>query len=133
MYLFILALDRSQLKIQAQKLKSITCGKSFKCYLSYLVFLLCSVIIFRKLTFFLSLTERRTSAFELASLTSQPLKQKEKNNWIGPTVKHVWKMGSGCGSVGRAVASDTRGPRFESSHWQKFIYILNICFLSTVY
>ena len=36
-----------------------------------------------------------------------------------------------CGSVGRAVASDTRGPRFESSHRQKFI--LNICFLSTVY
>ena len=29
--------------------------------------------------------------------------------------------GSGCGSVGRAVASDTRGPRFESSHRQKFI------------
>ena len=22
-----------------------------------------------------------------------------------------------CGSVGRAVASDTRGPRFKSSHW----------------
>ena len=32
--------------------------------------------------------------------------------------------GSGCGSVGRAVASDTRGPRFESSHRQKII--LNI-------
>ena len=29
-------------------------------------------------------------------------------------------MGSGCGSVGRAVASNTRGPRFESSHWQSF-------------
>ena len=26
-----------------------------------------------------------------------------------------------CGSVGRAVASDTRGPWFESSHRQKFI------------
>ena len=24
--------------------------------------------------------------------------------------------GSGCGSVGRAVASNSRGPRFESSH-----------------
>ena len=33
-------------------------------------------------------------------------------------------LGSGCGSVGRAVAFDTRGPRFESSHRQKFI--LNI-------
>ena len=38
-----------------------------------------------------------------------------------------------CGLVGRAVASDTRSPRFESSHWQKIIYILNICLLSTVY
>ena len=35
----------------------------------------------------------------------------------------VEKRGSGCGSVGRAVASDTRGPRFESSHRQKFINI----------
>ena len=26
--------------------------------------------------------------------------------------------GSGYGSVGRAVASDTRGPGFESRHWQ---------------
>ena len=28
---------------------------------------------------------------------------------------------SGCGAVGRAVASDTRDPRFESSHLQNFI------------
>ena len=34
-------------------------------------------------------------------------------------------MGSGCGSVGTAVASDTRGPGFEYSHWQ----LLNIYFL----
>ena len=33
------------------------------------------------------------------------------------------KQGSGCGAVGRAVASYTRGPRFESSHRQKFIYV----------
>ena len=37
------------------------------------------------------------------------------------------------GSVGRAVASDTRGPRFKSSHRQKIIYMLNYCLLSTVY
>ena len=30
-------------------------------------------------------------------------------------------MGIGCGSVGRAVASDTRGPQFESSHRRNFI------------
>ena len=33
-------------------------------------------------------------------------------------------MGSGCGSVSRAVASDTRDLRFESRHRQKFIYQL---------
>ena len=38
-------------------------------------------------------------------------------------------MGIGCGSVGRAVASDTRGVQFESSHRQKFI---NIEHLNTV-
>ena len=32
-------------------------------------------------------------------------------------------LGCGCGSVGRAVISDTRGPRFESSHRQIFINI----------
>ena len=37
-------------------------------------------------------------------------------------------MGSGCGSVGRAVALDTRGPRFDSRHRQNFIehlFIIN--------
>ena len=47
--------------------------------------------------------------------------------------KNVQPMGSGCDSVGRAVASDTRGPWFKSSHRQKLMYILNICLLSTVY
>ena len=30
-------------------------------------------------------------------------------------------LGSGCRSFGRAVVSNTRNPRFESSHWQNFI------------
>ena len=29
-------------------------------------------------------------------------------------------MGSGSGSVGRALTSDTRGPQFESGHWPNF-------------
>ena len=37
--------------------------------------------------------------------------------------------GSGCGSVGRAVASNSRVLQFESCHWQKLI--MNIL-LSTV-
>ena len=39
------------------------------------------------------------------------------------------KMGIGCGAVGRAVASETRVPGFESSHWQ---LLLNIYMLLTV-
>ena len=35
-----------------------------------------------------------------------------------------YSLSSVCGSVGRVVASDTRDPRFESSHWQNFIYQL---------
>ena len=38
--------------------------------------------------------------------------------------------GSGCGSIGREVASDTTGPRFESSHRQLLLYqyfLLTIC------
>ena len=39
-------------------------------------------------------------------------------------------MGSGCDSVGRGVASDTRGPRFEFGHRQ-FLYnqyfLLTLC------
>ena len=37
------------------------------------------------------------------------------------------RLGSGCGAVGRAVASDTRGPVFESSRRQLFlnIFIVN--------
>ena len=32
--------------------------------------------------------------------------------------------GSGCGSVGRAVASDSRGPQFKSSHRQNLYWTL---------
>ena len=34
------------------------------------------------------------------------------------------KFGSGGGSVGRMVPSDTREPQFASHHWQNFIYQL---------
>ena len=42
---------------------------------------------------------------------------------IVSSVQRPELVGSGCGSVGRAVDSDSRGLRFKSSHWQKFIYI----------
>ena len=36
-------------------------------------------------------------------------------------------MGSGCGPVGRAVASDTRGPKFESSDQQNSYWTFIYC------
>ena len=33
----------------------------------------------------------------------------------------ITMAGKDCGSAGRAVPFDSRGPRFESSHWQKFV------------
>ena len=39
---------------------------------------------------------------------------------FGP--KNIQTIGSGCDSVGRPPASNTRGLRFESSHRQKFMY-----------
>ena len=39
-------------------------------------------------------------------------------------------MGSGCGKVERAVASKTRGPKFESSHQQLLLnnyLLLTVC------
>ena len=47
--------------------------------------------------------------------------QKAKDNLLIDTMlnHNEWSLGSGCGSVGRAVASDSRGPRFESHHRQK--------------
>ena len=39
-----------------------------------------------------------------------------------------WRLVSGCGAVGRAVAFKTRGPWFDSSHRQNFIehlFIIN--------
>ena len=45
------------------------------------------------------------------------------NNKLALSVQHKQYplcLGSGCGSVGRAVAFDTRGPWFDSSHRQNF-------------
>ena len=55
-----------------------------------------------------------------------------KSTWQEHSLQFVkiWLKGSGCGSVGKAVASNTRGLRFESSHLQ---ILMNLYFLLTVY
>ena len=37
--------------------------------------------------------------------------------------------GSGCGSVGRAVASNSRGLQFESSDWQKLYRMFTVNYI----
>ena len=44
--------------------------------------------------------------------------------------KNLFLQGSGCGSLGSAVACETKGPHFKSSHWQ--VFIEDIYLLSTV-
>ena len=39
-------------------------------------------------------------------------------------VQHCLRLDGGCGSVGRAVATDIGDPRFESSHRQ-FLFTIN--------
>ena len=58
------------------------------------------------------------------SYNHRPLVETSTSQW-----SKLFHYGSGCDSVGRAVASNSRGLQFKSRHWQKFI--LNIL-LSTV-
>ena len=54
-----------------------------------------------------------------------PLFKKFTEQYFLFIVQQSGIQGSGGGSVGRAVTTDSRGPRFESCHWQKF-YIKNL-------
>ena len=59
----------------------------------------------------------------LTATSSSRIRDRPRGTWRTCT-KNRLRMDSGCGSVGRAVTSNSRGPQFESSHWQKII--LNI-------
>ena len=52
--------------------------------------------------------------------------QSKSNGCYKKTFSTIQPWGSSCGSVGREVASNIRGPRFDSSHRQ-------ICLLSTLF
>ena len=61
---------------------------------------------------------------ERLGLTTHPKENKEESTFF--LSKNTFRVrrssvGSGCGSVGRAVDSDTRDPRIESSHRQTFV------------
>ena len=60
--------------------------------------------------------------FEVFSRPSVYLIPLLKSTFLNCSSKTQLVLGSGCGSVGRAVASNTRGPQFESSHQQFYLY-----------
>ena len=63
-------------------------------------------------------------------ITRQKLVNCEMKKEMSRKINLAYNMGSGCGSIGRAVALDTRGRQFESSHRHN-IYIKQL--LSTVF
>ena len=76
--------------------------------LIYHIYLLFTVlkkinILIKNIYFILSVLERQ-----------MPGMTHEKRNGI----ISGFRLGSGCSSIGRAVTSDTRGPRLKSSYWQ---------------
>ena len=60
----------------------------------------------------------RSSDFKLKFLTRHLLNICDRLKALLMTLSVLTLVGSGCGSVGRAVISDTRGLQFESSHRQ---------------
>ena len=56
----------------------------------------------------------------------------KENNCSFYTNINIKIICSGCGSVGRAIASDTRGPWFGSGHRQKNLFYFEIEHLFTV-
>ena len=52
------------------------------------------------------------------STTKKDVEGRGKTKMLKTKTNSLIILGSGCGAVGRAVAYDTRGPGFESSHRQ---------------
>ena len=81
-----------------------------------------------------SLGNAKFITFWFHHFPSISLLQRKKNIKITEIIKIIPKsytiketkiiIGSGCGSVGRAVASDTRDPQYKSRHRQNIIYQL---------
>ena len=71
------------------------------------------------------LTAKNNQAFDNNQCKLWPIKKK-LTDILAPycTQRNNKILGSGCGSVGRAIASNPRDLRFESIHWQEIV--LNI-------
>ena len=77
---------------------------------------------FRSEAKFLNFMQKLTATHSLKAITIRHPKSNTVKHFLtvndGTTCKHFAELDSGCGSVGRAVASNTRGLQFESSHRQ---------------
>ena len=80
---------------------------------------------FRSEAKFLNFMQKLTATHSLKAITIRHPKSNTVKHFLtvndGTTCKHFAELDSGCGSVARAVASNTRGLQFESSHRQFFI------------
>ena len=75
----------------------------------------CGILLLILGTYFLVILGK-----ELFWVMAAGLTKRDFNNWCF--------LGSGCGAVGRAVASDTRGVGFESRHWYLLFKIFSVKF-----
>ena len=54
-------------------------------------------------------------------------KYRQAKTYFEMSIKRFFLQASGCSSVDRAIASNTRGPRFESSHQKKITFYIVYC------
>ena len=89
----------------------------------------------KKKNSFPKVVTRRCKKLRFLRLKTKWGRRNEENVTLYIGHKHVERetsyiyQGSDCGSVGRVVVSDTRYPRFESSHWQNCINLFTVNFI----
>ena len=66
----------------------------------------------------LSMIDKHPTAYLCCQLKSEPLEGSTYSDISTATSAKVYNRGQWCGSVGRAVASNFRGPRIKSCHQQ---------------
>ena len=95
------------------------CNRKWTCYCLSSILLFCPERERERNCLFVRM--REGEANQPVAVTTKCIK------WCSKWIKiNFGKGGSGCGSVGRVVAFDTRGPQFDSSH-QQIIYWTFVC------
>ena len=68
---------------------------------------------------------RQQKSLQMRRLGSDVGGKKKESESVDMVNQRIeWQTGSGCGSIDKAVVSDTRGPRFESRHRRSVYWTL---------